>query len=214
VTRRRWWWTSGLLTVVATGCLVGAVHDRAAPVRAVPRGHTTVVVPVATPLPEPAAAVRPRVAPLHLSIPAIHVSQHLLRLGVRSDGTVQVPSPKDAGSPGWFRLGPTPGQLGSAVVLGHVDSMRGPAVFYELRTLQRGDDVDVRLADGALARFRVDRVRTYLNADFPARRVYGSHGFAGLNLVTCGGAYDPDTGYQANVVVFTRLVRVVDAGTR
>lgn len=151
--------------------------------------------------------------PVHLSIPAIDVSRPLLRLGVNRDRTVQVPSPAHAELPGWFRLGPTPGETGSAVILGHVDSRSGPAVFHRLRFLESGDHVVVRRAGGTVSRFTVTKVVTYPNDEFPARKVYASHGYAALNLVTCGGAYDPDTGYQANVVVYTRLADSATART-
>jgi sortase (surface protein transpeptidase) len=93
------------------------------------------------------------------------------------------------------------------VILGHVDSVDGPAVFARLGELVPGDIVDVALRDGHTASFVVRTIRTYLNADFPARRVYGRHGAPELNLVTCGGEFDADRGgYQANVVVNARLV--------
>jgi sortase (surface protein transpeptidase) len=148
-----------------------------------------------------------RALPTHLAIPAIGVSQKLLTLGLRPDRTVEVPAPSDAAYPGWYRLGPTPGQVGSAVILGHVDSLQGPAVFYQLRYLEQGSRVDVRLRNGAVAHFEVQRVATYPNDEFPARQVYSSHGYPALNLVTCGGAYDKaNGGYQSNVVAYTRLV--------
>ena len=163
-----------------------------------------VTSPVVSPVVSPAS----RVPPTYLSIPAIGISQHLLRLGVHADRTVEVPAPSDAAYPGWFRLGPTPGQVGSAVILGHVDSLQGPAVFYELRFLRPGNHVDVGRQDGAVAHFEVRKVATYPNQRFPAHQVYASHGYAALNLVTCGGVYRPDTGYQSNVVVYTRLVHL------
>jgi hypothetical protein len=143
--------------------------------------------------------------PVHLSVPAIGVSADLLRLGLQEDRTVEVPAPSDSEYPGWYRLGASPGQLGSAVILGHVDSTTGPAVFYELRSLERGDRVDVRLEDGAVAHFAVEGVRSYPNEEFPARKVYTSQGYRALNLVTCGGEYDKTRGgYQSNVVAYTR----------
>lgn len=153
----------------------------------------------------PSASGGPSSAPVHLSIPAIGVSKRLLRLGLQPDRTVEVPSPADADYPGWYRLGTAPGQIGSAVILGHVDSLTGPAVFYELRSLEKGNRVDVRLADGAVAHFTVERVTTYPNREFPAREVYASSGDRALNLVTCGGTYDKGRGgYQSNVVAYTR----------
>ncbi len=142
--------------------------------------------------------------PGHLSIAAIEVEADVTKLGLRPDSTVEVPTDPD--KTGWFRLGPSPGQRGSAVILGHVDSLEGPAVFIMLRYLTAGDRVRVTLADGRVATFVVERKATYPNDDFPAQRVYGSHGRAMLQLVTCGGDYDTDVGsYTANVVVYTSL---------
>jgi hypothetical protein len=150
------------------------------------------------------AAFRPA-RPVALSIPAIRVRTTLADLGQNPDGTVEVPTDPDLA--GWYRLGTRPGAVGSAVILGHVDSVEGPAVFARLGTLRRGDLVDVRLADGSSETFRVQSVRVYDNDRFPARRVYSSGGSRSLNLVTCGGEYDAARGgYQANVVVHARWV--------
>ena len=145
--------------------------------------------------------------PVALHIPAIGVSSRLVELGLNRDGTVEVPT--DPGLAGWYGLGTRPGARGSAVILGHVDSVDGPAVFFRLRTLAAGDAVNVRIADGATELFRVESVRTYANDRFPARLVYAARGGRVLNLVTCGGAYDASRGgYQSNVVVRARWVRV------
>jgi hypothetical protein len=146
-----------------------------------------------------------RSAPVSLRIPAISVSLTLSNLGLNPNGTVQVPVKDQA--PGWFRLGPAPGQMGSAVILGHVDDYKGPAAFYRLRSLRAGDKVDVGLADGAVAHFAVTAVANYLKTQFPAQQVYGSHGIRGLQLVTCGGQFNSSTGhYLSNTVVYTSLV--------
>lgn len=157
---------------------------------------------------EPSAAL-----PKYLRIPAIGVSTNVISLGLKSDKTVQVP--KDASEAGWFKQGPVPGQLGSSVILGHVDSTQGPAVFYQLRYLKPGNQISVRLSDGAIAHFKVARVATYLNENFPATKVYaGSPGRPTLNLVTCGGEYKADAGgYQSNVVAFTDYVRTTPRAT-
>jgi hypothetical protein len=148
--------------------------------------------------------VAPPPPPVRLVISSIAVDTGLARLGLQADGTVEVP--EDPLVAGWYRLGPPPGAQGSAVILGHVDSLAGPAVFSRLDQLVPGDAVDVTLRDGRTASFVVRSVRTYANADFPARRVYGRHGRPELNLVTCGGDYDAARGgYQANVVVNARL---------
>jgi sortase (surface protein transpeptidase) len=161
------------------------------------------------PAPAPAvtAPVADRSVPLELRIPAIGVTTSLTELGLNPDDTVEVPT--DFQQAGWFTPGPAPGEPGSAVVLGHVDSYRGPAVFFRLRSLQPGDAVEVRLADGAVAHFAVTAVETYLKDQFPAERVYGPHGGSTLQLVTCGGEFDRRArSYLSNIVAYTSLVAV------
>jgi hypothetical protein len=164
----------------------------------------------ATPSPIPASPVALRTGrstPDTLRIPALGLTVAVGSLGLAANGSVQVPS--GTTQPGWFRLGPTPGQIGSAVLLGHVDSYQGPGVFFQLRTLAAGDEVDVDLADGLTARFTVDNIATYSKQSFPAQRVYGSHGASALQLVTCGGTFDHQSGsYLSNVVVYTSLTSV------
>jgi sortase (surface protein transpeptidase) len=153
-----------------------------------------------------------RSVPVALTIPAIGVHVSLSQLGLNPDGTVQVPT--NFHEPGWYRFGPSPGQLGSAVILGHVDSYQGLAVFFELRSLRPGDHVDVTLADGVITHFVVRQIAMYLKASFPAGSVYGSHGYSGLQLVTCGGVFDSQTrSYLSNVVVYTNLVGTSKPGS-
>jgi hypothetical protein len=151
-----------------------------------------------------------RSLPDRLQIPALGLSVALSTLGLNTDGSVQVPTTSQQA--GWFNLGPTPGQVGSAVILGHVDSYQGPGVFFLLRTLAAGDLVDVDLTDGVTAQFVVDSVGEYSKQQFPAQRVYASHGSSALQLVTCGGTFDHQTGsYLSNIVVFTSLQSVIPA---
>jgi hypothetical protein len=158
----------------------------------------------------PQALAAARSVPVHLAIPAIGIAVSLGSLGLNPDGTVQVPD--NTVQPGWFRLGPTPGQIGSAVILGHVDSYLGVGVFFQLRTLAAGDQIDVGLADGVTAQFTVNSVAEYSKTDFPAQRVYGSHGSSALQLVTCGGVFDHQTGsYLSNIVVYSSLSAVLPA---
>jgi len=152
-----------------------------------------------------------RSVPIVLDIPAIGLTAPLVSLGLNADGTVQVP--KQWQEPGWYRFGPTPGQLGAAVILGHVDSVSGPAVFFRLGALHPGDAVSVKLADGVVAHFVVDAVDVYLKNGFPARSVYGATpGRATLQLVTCTGVFDEETRhYLSNLVVYTSLSSVTPA---
>jgi hypothetical protein len=148
-----------------------------------------------------------RSVPVTVDIPAIGVDSPLLDLGLNRDGTIQVPSlATSAGEAAWYKYSATPGQVGSSVIEGHVDSYQGPAVFFRLGALQPGDDIDVTLANGVTAIFRVTGVREYLKAQFPDRLIYGSTDYAALRLITCGGAFDDATGhYLGSTVVFATL---------
>jgi sortase (surface protein transpeptidase) len=158
-------------------------------------------------------AATARSVPVSLRIPAMGVSVSLSSLGLNADKTVQVPTKYE--EPGWFKLGPTPGQVGSAVILGHVDDKKGPAVFFRLKSLRAGDKVDVSLTNGAVSHFVVKTVETYSKAQFPASKVYASHGYSALQLVTCGGTFDKATGhYESNVVAYTTLVSTSAAGKK
>jgi hypothetical protein len=213
---RRWWTATVALVLVAAGCLAlgvrshryalpGPVASTPAPLPASPA-----TTPPTTPQSEPSRLAVVRSVPVLLNIPAIGVSVSLSSLGLNPDGTVEVPT--DFQQPGWYRLGPSPGQVGSAVILGHVDSYRGPAVFFRLRSLRAGDPVEVTLADGVVAQFAVTAVAAYPKAQFPAQRVYGSQGYSALQLVTCGGQFDSATGhYLSNIVAYTTLVATTPA---
>ena len=170
---------------------------------------------VAHPGPPPAGVVvappRPigpaRVArPVYLSIPVIGVRTRLIKLGLTAQGTLQVPASTSVA--GWYTGGPRPGQVGSAVIAGHIDSYLGPGVFFRLRLLRPGDRVYVRQAGGALAVFRVYAERSYPKDHFPTQRVYGPAPDPELRLITCGGTFDPAIGsYLNNVVVYASQIR-------
>jgi hypothetical protein len=147
-------------------------------------------------------------APVRLEIARIRVSTGLLRLG-KDGGAVEVPTgPHQWDTAGWYAAGTRPGDPGSAVILGHVDSKRGPAVFYRLRELRRGDLVEVVRADGSRVRFTVQRTEQYPKARFPTAEVYYPTLTPALRLVTCGGAFDRVLGhYVDNVIVFATLSR-------
>ena len=146
-----------------------------------------------------------RSVPRTIDIPAIGVRSTLEMLGLNQNGTIQVPT--KYGEAGWYHLGPSPGQLGSAVILGHVDSIYGPAIFFSLGSLKPGDSVYVTLSDGVIARFVVVAVESFLKTSFPTRRVYGLAGKSYLQLITCTGQFDFETHhYLSNLVVYTSLV--------
>jgi sortase family protein len=171
--------------------------------------------PLAHPGPPPAGAVAapPRsigaatvARPVSLSIPVIGVHTRLIRLGLTAQGTLQVPA--STAVAGWYTGGPRPGQVGSAVIAGHIDSYLGPGVFFRLRLLRPGDRVYVRQAGGRLAVFRVYAEHSYPKDHFPTQRVYGPAPDPELRLITCGGTFNPGTGsYLNNVVVYAVQIR-------
>jgi len=144
--------------------------------------------------------------PVGISIPSIGVrTSNFVDLGKSPDGSLQVPT--DFASVGWYTAGPSPGQLGPAILAGHVDSHNGPAVFYRLGALRAGAQITVTRKDGSAARFTVDRVQRFVKDKFPTRLVYGSTTRAELRLITCGGSFDKSTGhYIDNIVAFAHLV--------
>jgi sortase (surface protein transpeptidase) len=149
----------------------------------------------------------PLSAPVRLEIPAIGVRSSLVRLGLNADGTMQVPG--DFQVAGWFTGAPQPGQLGPAVIAGHVDSRTGPAVFYRLHDLRPGDEVRVVRADRRVVRFRVDSLASYPKQALPDDAVYGATTAPALRLITCAGSFDRSRrSYRDNLVV--SATRVAD----
>ncbi|WP_433323672.1 class F sortase [Spirillospora sp. CA-294931] len=144
--------------------------------------------------------------PVRIDIPGIDVRAPLMRVGQNKDGTVEVPSFKEASKVGWYEHGAAPGGRGAAVVLGHYDGLTGPAVFYKVHKLRPGAPIRVVRADGRVAEFRVDAMERVPKWEFPRTRVYGKVRYAGLRLVTCGGKYDKDEhSYRDNVIVYAHL---------
>ena len=155
--------------------------------------------------PSAAAAPMARSTPVRVQIPAIGVDSALMQLGLRADGSLQVPP---AGFPaGWYTGAPTPGELGPAILAGHVDWGGQPGVFSRLRDLQPDAEVTVPRQDGSAAVFRVTQVKEYPKDEFPTDAVYGDLDHPGLRLITCGGVFDRQTrSYEDNIVVFADLV--------
>ena len=138
--------------------------------------------------------------PVRVDIPAIGVSSPLARLGLNPDRTMEVPA--DFQVAGWFTGAPQPGQLGPAVIAGHVDSRTGPAVFYRLRDLRPGDQIRVVRADRRVVRFKVDSVASYPKRSLPTDAVYGTTTTPALRLITCAGTFDRSSrSYRDNLVV-------------
>src|SRR5262249_40090750 len=157
--------------------------------------------------PPVARSARQVARPVALTIPAIGVRTVLETLGRTPQGTLQVPV--NTTEAGWYTGGPRPGEIGSSIIVGHIDSTQGPGVFFRLRLLRPGELVYVRRSDRTLVVFRVYAERMYPKNLFPTEQVYGPTPDAELHLITCGGAFDQATGsYLSNVVVYATQISV------
>jgi LPXTG-site transpeptidase (sortase) family protein len=181
---------------------VGAVPAPTGPIVAAFPAPTGPIVAVSQ-----SAAPKPVAAPVSLTIPLIGVQTNLMTLGLGRDGELQVPPLSMASVAGWYTGSPRPGSIGSAIIVGHIDTTKGPAVFARLNTLTRGDKIYVKRADGTLVEFRVTSVQSYLKDHFPTEEVYGPVPDAELRLITCGGAWDAAAHhYLSNIVVYATEV--------
>lgn len=146
-----------------------------------------------------------RSVPLRLDVPSAGIHTDLMKLGLNSDKTLEVPD--TAMLAGWYTGSPTPGERGPSVIAGHVDTREtGPAVFYRLSEIAIGDRIRISRTDGSVVAFDVLAVRVYAKSDFPTQTVYGNTQQATLRLITCGDWNDETNKYDGNVVVFARLV--------
>jgi hypothetical protein len=158
-----------------------------------------------TPAPTPSAPASRTSKPVRLEVPAIGVDATIIDLGLNPDGSLEVP--EDFSETGWWSGGPRPGELGPSVIAGHVDSKSGPAVFYRLRDLAKGDTIKVHGRGGSTTSFTVQRLEQHPKDDFPTDAVYRSDlDQHALRLITCGGSFDRSTGhYRDNIIVFATL---------
>jgi hypothetical protein len=161
--------------------------------------------------PVPPASIGPflaAAAPTRIDIPSIGLhSTALVGLEIGTDGTLTPPA--TAQQVGWWTGGPTPGQLGPAVIGAHVDSKQGPGVFYRLGAMRKGERFTLARVDGSVLTFVVDKVASYAKDAFPTEEVYrGAFDRSEIRLITCGGTFDPVKHYLDNVVVFGHLESV------
>jgi len=189
---------------VLAAALAAVLTGATAPPRA-----ATVTAPAVAPVTGPLAAdsftsARTYTAvapPVRLRIPDLGVDSRLDRLGLQKDGSVEVPARVSVA--GWFAGGPRPGQAGPAVILGHVDSTKGPGVFARLATVRPGARIRVDRADGTSVTFRVTSVSRVPKTRFPTDLVYAPTLDPSLRLVTCGGGFDRTRGsYRDNVIAY------------
>ncbi len=152
--------------------------------------------------------ILPRSLPTRLRIPAIGVDSSLKKIGLTPRGEIATPPLVRDSHAYWLTVSPTPGQLGPATIIGHVDSAAyGPGVFFKLGDMRQRDKIYLSRSDGTVATFEVERVAEYSKAHFPTRAVYGNIDHAGLRLITCGGSFDSSIhSYESNIVVYAALV--------
>jgi hypothetical protein len=149
--------------------------------------------------------------PVQLIVPALGIDSRLAGLRVDREGRLQ--TPQDYDRAGWYRDGVVPGDPGPAVLVGHVDSHSGPAVFFGLSSLKKGDIALVRRADGTTVTFVVQSIESFPKDEFPTERVYGSTEGPELRLITCGGEFDRRSDhYLNNIVVFATLAQPAPEG--
>jgi LPXTG-site transpeptidase (sortase) family protein len=174
-------------TLAASGAAVGA------------NGHASV-------LSAKSVARKQMPNPVRISIPSIGVNARVIALGLNRDRTIEVP--KNFSDTGWFQPGPEPGEQGAAVIVGHVASRSGPAVFYRLRELRRGQVITIHLQGGSTVRYVADSMIRVPKSRFPTSRVYAQTKQPTLRLITCAGTLNPSTGHHPdNYIVFASLVR-------
>lgn len=192
----------GVLAVLVTACAPAPETPLAPP----PPPSAGPVAPQAA----VAGDILPRSEPDSVQIPSIGSASSLIPLGLNEDRTVEVPSVYNPMQAGWYRFGPTPGEQGAAVVLGHVDGVDRAGVFYRLRELRPGGEIDIHRRDGRTVRFEVERVEQVDKDHFPSQSVYGETDRAELRLVTCGGTFDRAAGsYRDSIIVYAVLAAVI-----
>jgi LPXTG-site transpeptidase (sortase) family protein len=163
------------------------------------------LMPAAKAAPEPGGALRHSV-PTKISIPSLGVRAKVVQVGRAPDGSIDTPSSDAATATGWYSQGPTPGEPGTAVIVGHVDTQTKAAVFHKLSELRTGKLIEVKREDRRVATFTVQSVETFPKTAFPAQKVFQPAEKPRLVLVTCGGAWvGGQIGYADNVVVFATL---------
>lgn len=159
-------------------------------------------------LSEPTIAVTqdPVSIPVQLDIPKIDAHSSLIPLGVAASGEHEVPDVKTPQQAGWFEPGPEPGQVGPAIVLGHIDGNKQKGIFYRLHELAKGDKIDIHLDNGVGLRFEVYEVQRVDKDKFPKDKVYGFTDKRELRLITCGGQFDAAAhSYLDNWIIYAVL---------
>ncbi len=196
-----------VLVLAGAAVVTRAVADRGrlyGPAEQIPANVGTAVPGLDGTVARPVAFSRP----VQIEIPKLDVTAPVMRLGLATNGTVAVPPLQNHNLAGWYDGSVTPGQKGTSVILGHVDSFSGISVFFYIKTLRRGNQIKIMRANGSTAVFTVDGVQKVVKSTFPTSQVYGKVRYPGLRLITCGGPFDTATRqYLDNIVVYAHLTR-------
>jgi sortase (surface protein transpeptidase) len=143
----------------------------------------------------------------NLRIDAININTTLETTRLNLERSLMVP--KDASIAAWYDQGPKPGNAGTALITGHLESRLGPGIFYNLKNLVIGDEIVIRRENDE-AVFHVDKLESYFQDHrFPWTEVYSTNGYSQLRIITCDGEYNSLTDkYSKNLVVFATLLRL------
>ncbi|MFB4295644.1 class F sortase [Actinomadura sp. NTSP31] len=201
-----WYWLAAVL--IATGTALCVVGFRLGGPDAPPQPPSADLVGKApeNAAPNPEQALSPSL-PRRIRVPSIKVDAPVVPVATRRDGELGVPPLSRVDEVGWYEDGPTPGENGRSVLVGHVDSKTEPGVFYRLGALRPGRRIEVVRKDGTAPAFRIDRVQRVAKDRFPTDKVYGQEGGPELRLITCGGAFDRKRGhYDDNIIVYASLI--------
>lgn len=148
-----------------------------------------------------------RSVPINIKIVSVGIDYRIKQVGKNTDGSMETPGVLE-NITGWYKFSPTPGEVGPAIIVGHVDSYEGPSVFWRLREVKPGEVIEIMREDGKNAKFRVDSLKQFDQANFPTTEVYGNVNNPQLRLITCGGTFNKTTGqYTANTVVFASYIK-------
>ncbi len=194
--------SGGLLLLGALGIIFFSLRAVALP--SPPLAASAVTRAIAAP-PTPVKQSLPHSTPTRLSIPSIQLDTDLTTIGLRPDGSIEVPEQYTMA--GWYKQSPTPGEIGPSIIVGHLDNVHGIAVFWRLHELTPGQKITVNRADGSVAQFVITKIQQFPQGNFPTSEVYGNINYAGLRLITCGGSFNLLTRhYSDNTVIFASLV--------
>jgi hypothetical protein len=142
-------------------------------------------------------------APSRITIPTLDVRARVVPVGKAPDGSIAVPVQNPVDTAGWYQYGASPGQPGTAVIVGHVDTKTEAAVFAHLDHLAKGDQIEITGPGSRKSTFAVDSLQRTPKTAFPADAVFAPTAKPRLVLVTCGGAWvGGEVGYADNVIVF------------